>query len=878
MDELRGPTIQIVLHVKEGLGFGFLKSPFIVSGSLNGYVLETDPVVPAHAPVFDAELVWEADKRRFRNLRVQNVPVKVEVFTLATQGRKDKVGYLLLSLLAARPRPSNKVVEIKHTSHKLLGVKSEGKCCHPQLMLSLTVEDRTSTPTPRNELRIFHSNEVAYPTSARAKSPNFRSTLLTVNEYISESKKTVSSPALRPQLLCDEGLIQVGDGKDHFLLSFVIGTAENIDVLLPDSSETTNIGDCYITYSVFTHNIMTDRATCAPAEGARAHFNQRSSLRLRTSLAVLAAYFVECPLVVVKLCVGEKDVGICSMDLRKLIPTDNLHHFLDSFCNSDHSLTIHERCYMLPFEENNKGGNRRAFVDVEMSLKHCADNNNEKPPPVPMSARSATQLECSSKKEGKEPPVMLDCRSGSCIDIDTGVGGGYTNITSSNTTRYRNASGEASLQTNQIADMIKNMCDSFTLSQERLLNMNSRPTMTDMQVQCETETKETEKSNPTDDCDAKCDDKTDNIEPKATKTESSTQSDPIITTEKDLIKQAIPVPERGEMIKRYVEELEDWKEKQQELYKVQLQRKEQYHLDLLAKEWSKKRAELESKLRTGIEQCRHLAADMSRATEDFRLRGYRNTEREKKLLEAKKALEQHYTAKFVELREASQRMEEDTQRQLRVKDRRIDELELSNMGLEKQIDTLKDQLRKNEKEPSSKYSGLTKDQAASLIQELRCLEEKLSAAEQSKCFFKEQWGRAVRELHFLKLNNRKQALTQLKHDRKDCDGLDTIPDIDENNITRNPMDVKRLKDDFYEDIMANTPNLEAQSFISTTMSGPEGQELTEQMKELPKHPFNVKLNELMSERDELIKQDSPDEGKLQQLNHDIRCILLNFGT
>lgn len=31
------------------------------------------------------------------------------------------------------------------------------------------------------------------------------------------------------------------------------------------------------------------------------------------------------------------------------------------------------------------------------------------------------------------------------------------------------------------------------------------------QVQCEAETKETEKSNPTHDCDAKCDDKTENI-------------------------------------------------------------------------------------------------------------------------------------------------------------------------------------------------------------------------------------------------------------------------------------------------------------------------------------------------------------------------------
>lgn len=51
-----------------GLGFGFLRTPFVVSGSLNGYMLETDPVVPTHGPVFDAELVWEADKRRFRRL------------------------------------------------------------------------------------------------------------------------------------------------------------------------------------------------------------------------------------------------------------------------------------------------------------------------------------------------------------------------------------------------------------------------------------------------------------------------------------------------------------------------------------------------------------------------------------------------------------------------------------------------------------------------------------------------------------------------------------------------------------------------------------------------------------------------------------------
>ena len=52
--------------------------------------------------------------RYYCSLRVQNVPVKIEVFTTATQGRKDKIGYLLLSLLGAQPCPSNKVVDVSN--------------------------------------------------------------------------------------------------------------------------------------------------------------------------------------------------------------------------------------------------------------------------------------------------------------------------------------------------------------------------------------------------------------------------------------------------------------------------------------------------------------------------------------------------------------------------------------------------------------------------------------------------------------------------------------------------------------------------------------------------------------------------------------------
>ncbi|CAH4022855.1 unnamed protein product [Pieris brassicae] len=866
MDELRGPTIQIVLHVKEGLGFGFLRSPFIVSGSLNGYMLETDPTVPAHAPVFDAELVWEADKRRFRSLRVQNVPVKVEVYSTGSQGRKDKIGYLLLSLLGAQPCPSNKLVNVKHSWHKLLGVKSEGKCCHPQLLMSLTIEDRVSTPTPRNELRMFHSNEVAYPSGHTDKStPCAKSVLLRVEEYIAESKKVASSLDLQPKLVCDEGLIQIGDGNHLFVLSLVIGSVENLDLLLPTTLNETAF--YYVTYSVFTHNIMTDRV-CATSSGnsSRAHFNQRTSLRLRTTLNSLDRYFAECPHLVTKICLGEKDIGICSMDLRKLVPTDNIEHFLSNFCNNDKALTIHERCFILRCDDLTRNEYRRPYMDVELSLKYQGVRSVQKPI---LTARSATQLKVNESEKvlvESGDILSLGYRAGSCTDLQEGVGAGYSSMGPCNTGRYTNASGEAMLPTNEIANMIKKMCDSFATSQEIL---TKKPTTCDMQVQCDVQ----DNQNRADQEFHKTDFKVEASQSESCISNNNKESSKV----KDAVHMFIPAIDRDAMMQKFVNELEDWKEKQQELYKIQLRRKEEYHLELLAKEWAKRRVELETKLSKGIDQCRHLAADLSRATEDFALRGHRNTQREKKLLEAKKALEAHYTAKYQELREASQKMEDDMNHQLKLKDMKIQELQYTVQHLEKIVEGLKINLNNVEKEAESRCSGLTKDQTASLIQELRCLEEKLESAVQSKAFFKEQWGRAVRELHLVKLATRRQMLTQLRHERRQLADVNLDPIIDEEvpEVNRQE-DMNRLKDDFYVDILANSPPIESRSVLS--ISDQDGLEINEDVMKMSRNAANSKLSELISQREQLIQEDEPDETELKHLNHEIRNMLINCAT
>ncbi|XP_041980943.1 centrosomal protein of 120 kDa-like [Aricia agestis] len=833
MDELKGPTIQIVLNVKEGLGFGFLKSPFVVSGSLNGYILETDPVVPGHAPVFDAELVWEADKRRFRSLRVQNVPVKVEVFTHHTEGKKEKVGYLLLSLLGAQPCPASRNVDIKHTWHRLLGVKSEGKCCHPQLLMSLSVEDRINTPTPRNDLRLFHCNETAYPSVHDHVSS--RPMLLTYEEYIGESKRTVSTPELQPKLICDEGLIQIGDGNDYFILGIVIGSVENIDLLLP-SSERQSDTQVAVSYTVFTHNITTDSVSVKRSAAA---VNVRTSLRLRSSLPHLARYLADCPHLVVTVRTQDSDIGICSLDLRKLIPSDDVTDFT-KFCDRDKTLTIHERCFLMRVHSGSESS-RRPYIDVDLSLQYMAGKAVAQKCTV-KSARSATQL--------RSDRGAADVRtSGSHTHLPAADNmTANTNILSdTNTNRYTNAAGDA-IQTSEIADMIRKMYESFTTS--RKLEV-PRPVNVEIQVEPVV------------------------VEEPVKLTRSTTNSTKCVGNDESVeVKTTLPQEERVALMQKYVAELEDWKEKQQELFKCQLKRKEDYHLELLSLEWNKRRVELERQLRTSVERCQDLAAELSEATEDFRQKGHKNAEREKKLLEAKKTLEAHFTAKYQELREASLKMQDDMNHRLRLKDMTIEELQMRVQQLEKQIDGLQSSLKEAEKDAERRVSGLSKEQTASLVQELRCMEEKLESAIQSKAFFKEQWGRAVRELHLVKLDTRARLLRELRASR--ASGLNITKDQDENLMNKNLSSALRINDESYLDIMTKTSEIDAHSVTGAAYPIDIDDNLETYDTKLT--TSKSRLEELIAERDKLVQDDSPDEATIKQLNHDIRSILMSYGT
>lgn len=80
---------------------------------------------------------------------------------------------------------------------------------------------------------------------------------------------------------------------------------------------------------------------------------------------------------------------------------------------------------------------------------------------------------------------------------------------------------------------------------------------------------------------------------------------------------------------------------------------------LLNEEWQRRRACLESKLVTSVEQCKVLASNLSTATEDLRTRKIQSLEKETKLIQANEELQWKYDQKLYQLQDALQKMQEE---------------------------------------------------------------------------------------------------------------------------------------------------------------------------------------------------------------------------
>ncbi|KOX70862.1 hypothetical protein WN51_03289 [Melipona quadrifasciata] len=331
---------------------------------------------------------------------------------------------------------------------------------------------------------------------------------------------------------------------------------------------------------------------------------------------------------------------------------------------------------------------------------------------------------------------------------------------------------------------------------------------------------------------------------------------------------------------KIVDELETWKERQMEIFKVELKRKEDRHLNLLSQEWQKNKENLETKLACSIEQCKMLANSLNNATEDLRTRRLKSLEKETRLIKANEDLQWRYETKLRELKESFQTVQEELTAKINVLEKRKTALETQNEQLNAENERLQLLVSKQSEELETYQKGsLTQDQTANLLQELKTLEEKLQNAQENKSFFKEQWAKAVREIHRMRMEYQQAMQVQIKNSKEELQNLDLeeILCADSTALTNDQILLNEIQKEI--DIIKPKAFLVekdgySQVFTPSSMNSKISQNTNNILKRSEEQ--NKKLQALVEERDSLLKTGSytTDDTVIMKLNNEIRSLMM----
>ncbi|XP_012273788.1 centrosomal protein of 120 kDa [Orussus abietinus] len=721
MEELIGPNLQVVLSIREGKGFDQIRHPIAIVATLNGNSLETDFIETVDGNLqYNTDLVWEADKCSLRKMRTSQMPLKVECFTRKENNSKEKIGYILLSLRSAQIITKDKEKNVKVIENKLLGVKNEFKPSKPELLITLTIEERSGLLTTCEGLSEINSHSNPYGN---------------LETYLSKEYCSLRCKNLQNQHAGHE------------------------------------------TY---------------------------------------------------------RDTESCHVSNNSINPTVFLHAEKD-YCKSVEAY----HCYCLNIQLNDiklqSAG--LAIEDVEFRFHHPkAEIVSTFYPKMPISSGETLKLE------------DIGCK--------------LHFISSTTEICHLLLSYPPKISVHDAGSNVKASAAQIILDVKRLFNTNK--------LECRYE--------------APLFDKEKNTIGFIDISMYLEDHGPYYRIKKKSGENLGPPILDDNLAYKIVNELETWKDKQQEMFTAELKRKEEQHLNLLSEEWRKRRESLETKLAYSVEQCKMLANSLNNATEDLRTRKLKSIEKEAQLIKANEELQWRYDHKLHELKTTSQQIQDelisklnDLKEQNQAVKLQIEPLRLENDCLQQTIEKQAKELEMLRKET------LTQDQTTSLLQELKVLDEKLNTAQKSKLYFKEQWGKAVREIHRVNMEHQQAMEIQIRSSKEELKNIN-VEDIlcaDSSALTNDQL----LLDQIQKEIDVIKPKS-----ISPSKN------LSEHLCALPNHTFDKsnhnfaksevstnseerdkRLQMLLEERDSLMRTGSYaiDDAVIVKLNGEIRSLLIS---
>ncbi|XP_051950494.1 centrosomal protein of 120 kDa-like [Xyrauchen texanus] len=221
-------------------------------------------------------------------------------------------------------------------------------------------------------------------------------------------------------------------------------------------------------------------------------------------------------------------------------------------------------------------------------------------------------------------------------------------------------------------------------------------------------------------------------------------------------------------------ELEMWKEMQEDLFDNQLKQKELSHMQALAEEWRKRDHQREVLCVFQEMEYNLLEEQLQKTLSDLekREKALAHAEMETQRLQREVRAEHEFSMR--ELQDSGRRLREDCAHQVELERSKVRQLEDQLSRQQQQIQEAENKYRQLEKEfhqyrdqQNVRPEIRLQSEVNLLTLEKVELERKLESATKSKLHYKQQWGRALKELARFKQREQENAMSRLKQQQQE---------------------------------------------------------------------------------------------------------------
>lgn len=295
-----------------------------LQASINGNNLDCDPVRTGHTTTFNSTLIWETDRRSIRQMRLENLPLRVDIFSIKnfngdiTEATKDFIGYILLQIRGIPVLPIAKALKTKCRWTKLIGLPKEWRPFKPEVLMNVMITSRD------------------YLTWNKKKREEIQN-ILVQDSIMIEENPTPAIMSLQKgifvRLIQREGLLQVGrmdSDCEVFNVQLYLENIKYLDNAVMEPTDNIANRDFFITYVLLgnNHSKQLDR------KFNRTHqIQEKISINFRSSLTVLKEYFEHVFYIPLDVFMNDKLIGSLEIRLNHILEDIGLQEYLSKYPN-----------------------------------------------------------------------------------------------------------------------------------------------------------------------------------------------------------------------------------------------------------------------------------------------------------------------------------------------------------------------------------------------------------------------------------------------------------------------------------------------------------------------------------------------------------------